>query len=67
MNRYERLRYAAGLSLTDLAIKTGISRGTLRALEQDDTKKPSAPHARSLCDVYEISLEELLGIEEAAA
>lgn len=64
MNRYERLRYERGVSRADLAAATGLHRNTLAGLENGLVERPSAATAKALADFYEISVFELLGVEE---
>lgn len=65
MNRYELLRYGAGLSRGELAEASGVPERTIRYLETADVK-PSARTAKALADFYELSVADLLGLEEAA-
>lgn len=67
MNRFKRLRYERGLTQGDVALGTGLSRPTLRALETAENPKPSAPVAKALADFYELSVGDLLGLEDVAA
>ena len=68
MNRFELLRYGAGLTRAELADAAGIPVRTIRSLEDGSTQKPSAPVAKKLADFYELTVADLLGLatEEAA-
>lgn len=67
MNRYELLRYERGLSRVEVAESAGVPLNTLVRLESGGTTRPSAPTAKALADFYEITVAELLGVEEKAA
>lgn len=64
MNRWKLLRYERGLELVDVARGTGLNRQTVGRLERGDVAHPSAATAKALADFYEISVAELLGVEE---
>jgi transcriptional regulator with XRE-family HTH domain len=66
MNRYELLRYERGLTQGQVAEGSGIPVRTVRSLEEIG-HRPSAPTAKALADFYEISIQELLGLESEAA
>jgi transcriptional regulator with XRE-family HTH domain len=67
MTRYEQLRYERNLTQQDVARGAGISRPTVIRLEQDAAAKPSPAVAHKLAKFYEISLGELLGLEDRSA
>lgn len=67
MNRYELLRYEAGLTRAAAAAQSGIPLRTLRNIERGVTSRPSAPHAKALAELYDISVAELLGVETPEA
>lgn len=66
MNRYALLRYERGLTRKDLAAGSGVPERTLRSLETGDVR-PSAPTAKALADFYDLSITELLGIDDEKA
>lgn len=66
MNRLRLLRYERGIELSDVAAGTGLNRQTIGRLERGDTK-PSAATAKALADFYEITVAELLGVDERSA
>ena len=63
--RLADLRAAAGLSLDELAARTGISRATLSRLERGDTGPTTQLLAR-LCSAYGMTLSRLLAEVEQA-
>lgn len=67
MNRLRLMRYERGLALTSVADQVGITRQQLGRLERGDTIRPSASTAKALADFYEISVAELLGVDERSA
>lgn len=67
MNRLKLLRFERGLTLEAVAEATGVGRQTLMRLERGDTTKPSAPTVKALADFYEVSVSELLGLDEDVA
>lgn len=67
MNRFERLRYEKNLTQQQVADGAGVSRGTIIRLEGHRDPKPSVDVARRLATFYEVSLDELLGLEQPEA
>lgn len=64
--RLEVLRQAKGLSLEDVAQRSGVSRATLSRIERGETS-PTAHNLGRLCSVYGITLSQLLApLEEDA-
>lgn len=63
MNRYELLRYERGLTRNEVAEQSGVPLRTVRALENGQSNRPSAPTAKALADFYGITVAELLGID----
>lgn len=59
MNRFRKLRYEHGLTISELARGSGVSRPTLARLEEDNTV-PTAPVAKALADYYLMTVEQLL-------
>lgn len=60
MNRYKRIRYEAGLTISEVSRGSGVSRPTVTSLEESD-KVPSAPVAKALADFYGVSVQQLVG------
>lgn len=67
MNSYERIRYERGETRRDAAEGSGVAERTIRALEAGEIAKPSAPIAKALADHYEVTVTELLGVDERSA
>jgi transcriptional regulator with XRE-family HTH domain len=63
-NRFVALRFERGLTQTDIADATGISRGTLSNLEKGG--EPSAPTARKLAQFYGLRVQQIMGAEPIA-
>jgi transcriptional regulator with XRE-family HTH domain len=61
--RLKRLRTRRGITLTALAVKTGISKSTLSRLEGGQ-RKPSLELLLPLADAYQVPLDELVGAPE---
>jgi transcriptional regulator with XRE-family HTH domain len=61
--RLKRLRTRRGITLTSLAVKTGISKSTLSRLESGQ-RKPSLELLLPLADAYQVPLDELVGAPE---
>src|SRR5215212_3447813 len=59
--RLRRLRERRGVTLTDLAAKTGISKSTLSRLESGQ-RKPSLELLLPLAETYHLPLDELVGV-----
>lgn len=62
-----RLREERGISLSALARRAGISKAYLSQLENDPAKKPSAEIVYHLARALEVSMTELLGLEDGTA
>jgi len=65
MNRFELLRYERGLTRGEVKAGTGLAYPTLKALEESDDPKPTAPVAKALADFYGMPVAEFLGLVEA--
>lgn len=61
MTREQRIRFDKGLTVTAVAEGAGLSRKTVRRFESG--APVNAPVAKALADFYEITLDELLGID----
>ena len=62
-SRLKRVRSTRGLSLTDVAESTGISKSTLSRLETGQ-RKPSLELLLPLAQTYNVPLDELVGAPE---
>ena len=63
--RLKRLRTHRGVTLTELAAKTGISKSTLSRLEMGQ-RKPSLEPLLPIAQVHKVPLDELVGATESA-
>jgi transcriptional regulator with XRE-family HTH domain len=61
--RLKRLRIDRGMTLTELATKTGISKSTLSRLETGQ-RKPSLELLLPIAQVHKVPLDELVGATE---
>ncbi len=61
--RLRRIRTRKGVTLTELAAKTGISKSTLSRLESG-RRKPSLELLRPLAEAHQVPLDELVGAPE---
>jgi len=61
--RLKRLRTHRGVTLTDLAAKTGISKSTLSRLETGQ-RKPSLELLLPIAQAHQVALDELVGAPE---
>ena len=66
MTRLRLLRYERGVEMAEVASSVGINRQTLGRLERGTTK-PSASTAKALADYYEVTVADLLGVEDPKA
>lgn len=62
MNSVKLARYEAGMSISSVAKQTGIDRATLSRYE-NGVRVPTAERAKTLADLYEVSVAELLGLD----
>lgn len=58
LNFIRRYRIAAGLTQSELAAAIGVSKNAVSSFERGQYY-PSARHAALLCDVLDVSFEEL--------
>lgn len=65
MTRLELMRFEHGLTLTEVASATGLSRGTVSNAESGVHLTPRT--AKALADLYEVSVAEILGVAGVAA
>lgn len=66
MNRLELLRYERGLTRRDVSEGSGVPERTVRHVERE-AHRPSPKTAKALADFYEITVAELLGVDERSA
>src|SRR3954468_5430952 len=62
--RLKRVRSDRGVTLTDVAERTGISKSTLSRLENGQ-RKPSLELLLPLAEVYRVPLDDLVGAPES--
>lgn len=59
--RIKKYRQDAGLSLTELATRSGLSKGYLSTLESSDESRPSGTTLYALAKVLGVTMSDLLG------
>jgi transcriptional regulator with XRE-family HTH domain len=62
-SRLKRARIRRGVTLTELAAETGISKSTLSRLETGE-RKPSLELLLSIAEAHQVALDELVGAPE---
>lgn len=66
MNAIRRLRFERGVTQRAVADATGLDRTTVIRLENSATPRPTATVAKALADYYGVTVDQLLGLEQAA-
>jgi putative transcriptional regulator len=64
-NRVEELRVARGWTKVDLGNRLNVSRQTIHAIESG-RYDPSLPLALAIAKLFQESVEEIFGVEDAA-
>lgn len=67
VNHFQMLRYERGLTVQDVARRSGVSHMTIARLESGETAKPLAPVAAALAKVYGVTIAELLDLDPREA
>lgn len=64
MTRLQLLRFERGLTVSDVAKGSGLSRATVDAAERGANIQ--APTVKALADFYDVPVAEILGLDVAA-
>lgn len=65
-NNWKKLRKDKGLTVRDMALKTGISFSTISAIE-NETRKPTIHHINIYLTLFDVSMDYLTGRTKATS